>query len=161
MTRRWILAALPGLLIASCGVPTPSSHSRADLARIEGPLPANRTQIFVHIPASMPALKATVLLDGRSVAQMPAGAFTKVNVSPGTHRIGLKYPPLLGRRCEDYVLPASPGTAYHLRLTDGGRNRAPASSISNEFLQTTAHFVPVSETTGLEMSRHETYSPAR
>jgi hypothetical protein len=153
--------ALAFSLLASCGVPTATNHSFQDIARITGDLPRDRATIFVHIPASMPPVKATVLVDGREIAQLPAGAFTKVSLSPGVHRIGVKYPPLLGRKVVDYSLAGEAGTVYHLRLVDGPGSRTFGAALSNEFLQATAHFVPVGAGDGIELSRHESYSAAR
>ncbi|MDB6080211.1 MAG: hypothetical protein JWO82_3958 [Akkermansiaceae bacterium] len=110
----------------------------------------------------MPGVKATVSIDGRDVAKLPAGAFTKVSLSPGRHRIGVKYPPLLGRKVSDYSLPGEPGLSYHLKLVDGGGpQRASGSAIANEFTQASARLMPMAAGDGLEYARRETYSPAR
>lgn len=110
----------------------------------------------------MPAIKATVSIDGRDVAKLPAGAFTKLTLSPGRHRIGVKYPPLLGRKVADYSLPSEPGLAYHLRLVDGGGpGDTSGSAITSEFTQTSARLMPMTAADGMEYARRETYSPAR
>jgi len=108
----------------------------------------------------MPALKATLSIDGQEVAQLPDGAFTRVSLAPGDHRIGLSYPAVLGPRCEDYFLRAAAGTTYHLRLTRGETVHTAPTSITSEFLSKSAHFVPVGAATGWDMTHHESFSPA-
>lgn len=159
------LLRLPALLAAVLSVscaPQRELHSMADVARITGKLPADRATVFVHLPETLRPFSGDLTVDGREVARLSPGSFTKVTLPSGTHVFDMKWPAIATRLCDDQPIVLQSGQVYTIALESGPSNhRNLVKSIMSETLVGYTHFRDMNAMEGIQRSRYEKYVEAR
>jgi len=159
------LLLLPVLLAAALSVGCASQrelHSMEDVRRITGKLPADQVTVFVHLPETVGPFSGDLTVDGRVVARLSPGSFTKLTLPGGTHVFDMKWSLIATRASDDERIALDKGNVYTLAIENGPRNnRNLVKSIMSETVVGYTHFRNMNAMDGIQRSRYEKYVEAR
>ncbi|MFD0894442.1 hypothetical protein KBB96_06520 [Luteolibacter ambystomatis] len=152
---------LAGVLSVGCA-PQRELHSMADVARITGKLPSDRATVFVHLPETVGPFSGSLTVDGREVARLSPGSFTKLTLPGGIHVFDMKWSMIATRMSDDQAISLQNGHVHTIAIENGPRNhRNLVKSIMNETFVGYTHFRDMNAMDGIQSSRYEKYVEAR